>query len=132
MIVTAGNDKAIHFLNMAGELKKKNQSFKKTIDYFQVVSRPLSLFKSSLSSTRKAKRIQQTFSSFKKVKNLSEIGNFELPILANPNANDLINESVGTISTEFIDGLVKYVCKPKTVTGSFSSPFGPNAMRATQ
>jgi hypothetical protein len=132
MIVSAGNDKIIHFMNFSGELKKKNQSFKKQMDYFLVVSRPLSLFKSSLNATKKAKRIQQTYSSFKKVKNLSEIGNYELPILANPNAGMFVNSGLSEISTEFVDGLVKYVCKPKSVSSTFTSPFGPNTMNATK
>lgn len=132
MLVTSSNDKSINFLSLSGEVLKKNQSFKKTIDFFNVVPRPLSLFRSSLSSTQKAKRIQQTYASFKKVKNLSDVGSFELPIMSNPNANHLMNSRSCEVSQEFVDGLVKFVCKPRVAASSNISPFGPNTSVAAQ
>lgn len=94
------------------------------------MARPFSLFKSSLSSTQKAKRIEQTFSSFKKVKNLSEVGSFELPIMANTNATQALNSGISTVSQEFVDGLVKFVCKPRAPVAGLVSPFGPNTSTA--
>lgn len=64
-LITAGGDQVINFCNLEGEVKRKNQKIKKIIDYFGVIERPLSLFKSSLSMDKVQKK-QEYYTSFKK------------------------------------------------------------------
>lgn len=65
MLITAGGDKVINFCDLNGEVKRKDQKIKKIIDFIEVIERPLSLYKSSLSTDKVTKK-HQFYTTFKK------------------------------------------------------------------
>lgn len=65
ILITAGADKVINFCNLDGEVRKKDQKIKKIIDFIEIIERPLSLYKSSL-STKKVKKKQEFYATFSK------------------------------------------------------------------